>query len=96
MVHNRLTCCIKQQFEQRFSVTHNQRIQLVGQRKNQMIIRRWQQFLQPVFNPFFSFQTATIGAMAVAATVVLIVGFATVFVIAHQPMKTHFGGMTGG
>jgi hypothetical protein len=34
--------------------------------------------------------------MSVAATVVLIVGFAAVFVIAHQPMKSHFGGMTSG
>src|SRR5690606_8620353 len=63
----------KKQIEQQSSIAHNDTSERLWQRKHQMRIRRSQQFSRAILQRLFSFESTTIGTMAVATTVVLVV-----------------------
>lgn len=43
------------------------------QRENDVEVRRWQKLAQPILHPLFSFQAATIWAMPITTTMILVV-----------------------
>ena len=67
-------------------MTHDKGVQFMGQGKDHMIILYRQQFAPSGLQPLFLFQSAAIGTMPVAATMILILPAITVLLITAVEM----------
>ena len=81
----------KKQAEQRFSIAHDNAVELMRQREYDMKISRWQEFRLFVFQPLLPFHATTTWAMSVATVVILVMLMSTIIIIATQQVNTRVG-----